>query len=47
VSCLTLRIFAPWRLCVNITFFMRDTHAKAPSRKEQPQSKTPPELAEV
>src|SRR5437763_16595605 len=40
---LPLRIFAPWRLCVNCSLLQaRISHAKAQSRKEKPQSTTLP-----
>src|SRR5205823_3864173 len=38
---LPLRIFAPWRLCVNCSLLQAGiSHAKAQSRKEKPQSTT-------
>src|SRR5205823_12365022 len=40
---LPLRIFAPWRLCVNCSLLQAGiSHAKAQSRKEKPQSTTLP-----
>jgi hypothetical protein len=40
MASLTLRIFAPWRLCVRLPVYAGRFHAKAQSRKENPQSKT-------